>query len=88
MRAERTQRLTDGELFYAIEEGIPFTGMPSWKTGTEQGERASWELVRFIRHLPKLTDDELKAMEALNPRSPLAERQKHEFDDFLKGRGK
>ena len=88
MRAARTQSLSDGELFYAIEEGIPFTGMPAWKTGTEPGAQSSWELVRFIRHLPKLTEAELKEMEALNPRSPAADRQKREIDDFLKGKGK
>lgn len=88
MRAARTQALTDGELFYAIEEGIPFTGMPAWKTGTAEGVRASWELVRFIRHLPRITERELQDMEALKPRSPKAEQQKNEFDEFLKGKGK
>ena len=52
MQAPATQRLSDGALFYAIEQGVPLTGMPAWSTGTEDGERASWELVLFIRHLP------------------------------------
>ena len=30
MRLPRTQSLTDGELFYAIEQGIPWTAMPGW----------------------------------------------------------
>jgi mono/diheme cytochrome c family protein len=88
MRAAPTQELTDGELFYAIEQGIPFTGMPAWTTGTGQGEHASWELVHFIRHLPKLSAKELKAMEALNPRSPAETRRQRDIDDFLKGTGK
>jgi mono/diheme cytochrome c family protein len=70
MRAAGTQGLTDGELFYAIEKGIPWTAMPGWSDGTEEGAKESWELVRFIRHLPDLTAAELKRMEALNPRSP------------------
>ena len=88
MRSVATQGLTDGELFYAIEEGIPFTGMPAWRNGTEEGTRASWELVHFIRHLPRLTEDEKKEMETLNPRSPAQERRLRDIDDFLKGKGK
>lgn len=37
MRLERTQSLSDGELFYIIEQGIRFTGMPGWATGTPEG---------------------------------------------------
>ena len=35
MRLARTQNLTDGELFYIIEHGVPLTGMPGF--GTEGG---------------------------------------------------
>ena len=70
MRAASTQSLTDGELFYAIEHGIPWTAMPAWETGTPEGEQESWKLVRFIRHLPSLTPAELTQMEKLNPKSP------------------
>jgi mono/diheme cytochrome c family protein len=70
LRAAGTQRLTDGELFYAIESGIPWTGMPAWGNGTDEGRHESWKLVRFIRHLPRLTADEIRRMEQLNPRSP------------------
>jgi mono/diheme cytochrome c family protein len=35
MRLAATQELSDGELFYVIENGIRFTGMPAWSTGTE-----------------------------------------------------
>lgn len=70
LRARHSQELTDGELFYAIEQGIPWTGMPAWGMDTMDGQNESWKLVRFIRHLPQITPDELKRMEALNPRSP------------------
>jgi mono/diheme cytochrome c family protein len=72
LRAAPTQKLTDGELFYAIEQGIPWTAMPAWSNGTPEGERQSWELVRFIRHLPSLTEDEISRMEQFNPRSEIA----------------
>ena len=85
MRGPATQNMTDGELFYVIERGIPLTGMPARSTGTPDGERASWELVHFIRHLPTLTQEELRSMEALNPRSPAEAVHKMEIDEFLSG---
>jgi mono/diheme cytochrome c family protein len=87
MRAQRTQSLTDGELFYAIERGIPWTAMPAWETGTPEGAEESWHLVRFIRHLPALTVEELTAMEKLNPKSAAELNRDRDIDEFLKGSG-
>jgi mono/diheme cytochrome c family protein len=87
MRLPATQELTDGELFHIIENGVRFTGMPAWGTGTAEGERASWHLVHFVRHLPKITPVELERMEALNPRSPEEIRQEIEEERFLEGGG-
>lgn len=88
MRGPRTQRMTDGELFYVIERGLPFTGMPAWGNGTPDGERSSWELVDFIRHLPAVSAEEVQEMERLNPRSPAEEKRRKDIDDFLSGKGK
>lgn len=85
MRQEATQRLTDGELFYIIENGVKMTGMPAWGTGTPDGERSSWRLVHFIRRLPTLTDAELIEMEELNPRSAAEWRALEEERRFLSG---
>ena len=85
MRLEQTQSLTDGELFYIIEEGIRFTGMPGWSTGTKEGEDASWHLVHFVRHLPQITEAELAEMQELNPRSSVEIRQEIEEERFLQG---
>lgn len=85
MRAALTQDLSDGELFSIIENGIRLTGMPAWSTGTPVGERASWALVHFIRRLPKLTDDEINRMEALNPKTAEEWRQEEEIRRFLAG---
>jgi hypothetical protein len=84
MRTARTQRLSDGELFYAIERGVPWTAMPGWSTGTPDGERESWALVRFIRHLPVLTEAERADIERLTPRPPPNEQRDREIDEFLK----
>jgi mono/diheme cytochrome c family protein len=87
MRLRQTQELSDGELFWIIENGIRFTGMPAWSSGTKDGETASWHLVHFVRRLPKITPEELEEMETLNPKSPVEIRQQIEEEEFLKGGG-
>ena len=81
----RTQQLSDGEIFYFIENGVRLTGMPAWSTGTPEGERASWQLVNFIRRLPKLTPDDIEAMKKFNPTSPAAIEEEKKIEDFLNG---
>ncbi len=85
MRLPATQQLTDGELFYIIENGIRLTGMPGWGGGDD--ERDSWELVHFIRHLSKLTREELLEMERANPKSPDEWKELQREDEFLGGEG-
>ena len=85
MRAAATQDLTDGELFYLIENGVKLTGMPAWGTATPEGEEASWGLVHFIRKLPELTEDDLALMAELNPRSAAEWQALEEERKFLAG---
>jgi mono/diheme cytochrome c family protein len=90
MRLAATQQLTDGELFYIIQNGIRLTGMPAWGSGTPSNglghdEEDSWKLVHFIRHLPQVTLEEKKAMEKLNPKSPDDLREEEEEEKFLRG---
>ena len=85
MRLAATQELSDGELFWIIENGIRFTGMPGWSTGTQAGEDASWHLVHFVRHLPEVSPAELEEMETLVPRSEAEIRQEIEEERFLQG---
>jgi mono/diheme cytochrome c family protein len=85
MRQSSTQELSDGALFYIIEHGIRFTGMPAWGTGTPEGEESSWQLVHFIRHLPGITPEQLEEMAAMNPRPPAEIRLEIEEERFLRG---
>jgi mono/diheme cytochrome c family protein len=87
MRLPATQSLTDGELFYIIENGVRLTGMPGWSTGTPEGEEATWHLVHFIRALPRLTSEQIDEIERLTPRSPAEIRQEIEEQRFLQGGG-
>lgn len=83
MRKEATQALSDGALFYIIENGVRLTGMPAWGTGTPEGEAASWHLVQFVRHLPRLTEAELARMSEMNPKSAEEWREEEEARRFL-----
>jgi mono/diheme cytochrome c family protein len=87
MRQSATQRLSDGELFFVIQNGVRFTGMPGWGGGSGHDEEDSWKLVRFIRHLPEMTVEERKQMEKLNPKSPDERKEEEEEENFLKGEG-
>lgn len=86
LRLPATQQLSDGTLFFIIENGVKLTGMPAWGTGTAEGEAASWRLVRFIRHLPSLSEAELQRMESLNPKSADEWREAEDERKFLEGR--
>lgn len=82
MRQESTQRLTDGELFDIIENGIRLSGMPAWG-GSAVGQNDSWKLVHFVHRLPHLSAAEIAQMEKLNPKSPEEEDQERQEQEFL-----
>ena len=84
MRLAATQDLTDGELYWIIENGVRLTGMPAWGAGGDQ-DAETWALVHFVRHLAHLTPAQLAEMEAANPRSPSEIREELEDQQFLAG---
>lgn len=86
MTLAATQSLSDGELFAIIENGVRLTGMPGFGDGSAQSATSSWKLVHFIRHLPKMTPQEIAAMEKLNPKSPEEWRAMEAEDAFLAGK--
>jgi mono/diheme cytochrome c family protein len=86
LRLPQTQILTDGELFWIIENGVRFTGMPAFSNGGEHGgTQDSWKLVHFIRHLPHLTATERIEMERYNPKGPEDRTEEQRENDFLNG---
>lgn len=84
MRLPDTQELTDGELYWIIENGVRLTGMPAWGPGGG-GDLDTWKLVHFIRQLKDLTPEQLEEMKALNPRSPQEIREELDDQRFLSG---
>ena len=83
LRQPETRKRSDGELFWIIENGVRFTGMPSFASQGMSDD--SWKLVLFIRHLPELTAEERIEMSRYNPKSPEDRKQEKEEDEFLNG---
>jgi mono/diheme cytochrome c family protein len=55
------QRRSDGALFYIIQNGVRWTGMPAWKD--EHSPEDTWKLVAFIRKAPTLAEADMKIEE-------------------------
>jgi len=85
MTLPETQSLADGELFAIIENGVRLSGMPAWGQPGSQDDEGSWELVHFIRHLTRLTPEQLAEMEELNPRSRRDFEEEAAIQKFLSG---
>jgi mono/diheme cytochrome c family protein len=64
-------------LFYIIQNGIRWTGMPAWKE--EHTPDETWQLVAFLRKVPTLTDadlsDEQTGATIGEPQSPKTDRE-------------
>jgi len=84
MRLASTQDKSDGELYWIIENGIRLTGMPAWGNGGTD-DVATWKLVHFVRRLAELTPEQLKEMEAANPKSPAELQEEKDDERFLAG---
>ena len=56
LRSAQVQRMSDGELFYHLKNGIRHTGMPAWTLP----DRKLWQVGAYLRNLPRVA--------ALSPR--------------------
>jgi mono/diheme cytochrome c family protein len=82
LRDRETQKLSDGELFWIIENGVRFTGMPAFG-GHHDSADDTWKLVLFVRHIPYLTTQERLEMEKNNPTSPGDREEQRQENEFL-----
>jgi mono/diheme cytochrome c family protein len=85
LRLPDIQKMSDGEIFWVIHNGIRFTAMPAWGESDPAEDKDSWKLVHFIRHLPQLTPEELDRMKALNPKTKHDLEEEAAFGEFLQG---
>ena len=84
MRSSQTQQLSDGDLYYVIQNGVRLTVMPAWgSVGDGDGNQDTWKLVIFIRHLPGITAEEAEQMQRLNPRTIQEYEEEKTEQEFL-----
>jgi mono/diheme cytochrome c family protein len=84
MTLDATQKLSDGELYAIIQNGVRLTGMPAFGEGRTDDEE-TWSLVHFIRHLPEISGEEIVLMNSLNRKTPAELEAEAEEDAFLSG---
>lgn len=85
MRSGHTQAMTDGEIYYTIQNGIRLTGMPAFGENGSDNDEGTWQLVHFIRHLPQLSAEELTRMKTLNPKTRAELEEEQAEEEFLTG---
>ena len=59
---DQVQKLTDGEIYFIIAQGIRFSAMPAFSSHHEPGE--IWRMIIWVRHLANLSPQEKAQMEA------------------------
>jgi mono/diheme cytochrome c family protein len=56
----RQTDLTPGERFWIVKHGMKMTGMPAW--GVTHQDELLWDVVAFVRKLPKLTPEQYETL--------------------------
>lgn len=70
LTAAATQALQDGEIFWIIQNGVRLSGMPGFGDDSTERDQEAWEIVHFVRRLPRLSEEEIRQVAVLQPRSP------------------
>lgn len=77
------QRLSDGDLFYIVQNGVRWTGMPAWRG--EHTQEDTWRLVSFVRKVPSLTRQELESAGVELGGEHHHEHERHDHDHSMSG---
>jgi hypothetical protein len=67
--------LNANELFWIIKNGIKMSAMPSYAERSSDDE--IWDIVSFVRTLPKITPEEYKTMDSKAKKAGFIEKEKH-----------
>src|SRR6266704_3269718 len=76
MRQPRTQNMTDGELYYTIQNGIRLSGMPAWGQAGENDEES--EMERLNPKGPEERQEEQEEEQFLNGTNPAIRHSDHQ----------
>lgn len=60
--APALQNASDAEVFWIVKNGIRMTGMPAF--GVNHSDDEIRDIVAFVRHAPKITDEERRSLSA------------------------
>jgi mono/diheme cytochrome c family protein len=63
----RGDDLTSAQQFWVIKHGVKFTAMPAW--GRTHDDQLIWDMVAFIRQLPRMNPAQYRAAVASAPES-------------------
>ncbi len=85
MRLPATQSQPDGAIYFTINNGVRFTGMPAFGQPGEH-DADSWKLVCFVHHLPQMMPAEEQEMKKLNPKTPDEIEEERAEQEFLNGK--
>jgi hypothetical protein len=85
MRLPATQTQSDGAIYFTVNNGVRFTGMPAFgQPGANDTD--TWKLVCFVRRLPQLTPEEEQQLKKLNPKTPDEIEEERAEEEFLNGK--
>lgn len=65
---EEAEEMDPAELFWVTRNGIRFTGMPAW--GPSRSDREIWDIVAFMKTLPKMSPADYDALDRRVPPEP------------------
>ncbi len=73
--AETSERWSSAELFWIIKNGVKMTAMPAF--GPPHQDEQIWNIVAFVRRLPRLSAEQFRAMESEIRKSSENEQDHH-----------
>jgi len=65
LRDTPTQKLSDGDIHYIIQNGVQLSGMPAMPGPRSESDRDSWALVSYIRNMRSATDQEAQRQQTI-----------------------
>jgi predicted CXXCH cytochrome family protein len=66
LQRDATQRLSDGDIHYIIQNGVQLSGMPAMPGLGSQSDRDSWALVSYVRNMHSATDREARLQQTVS----------------------
>ena len=63
LRSAPTQRLSDGDIHYIIENGVQLTGMPAMRGPHSESDAESWKLVAYVRSFRSPSPEKIAAQD-------------------------